>query len=723
MDLDSNILVVCPNPTFADRFRMATNSKFDVITIAKWISSIELTKEQQRVSKSELMLRVASAWRNYFPQSGIDLFLNSFELFTEIRSFTLDLEIALNLISDLDDELQKSFKIFWAVLQSEKLIDEHLSYEIKKSYLEDRSMLFVGFKHLSGVQIDLLKEASLDRDVYIYFPAAVKSESLNTDWINWLFADKLNDQKSGIEKTKLNVVEFPSRKLNLYLNETMKTNELKSLVSLESKGHFNSRQELFIKKIKFKQSIDLFKTEKSKLFKQIEDLKNTTVSELINWLVELKKKQVEVGNYLSVKVADLIIDSLELYKTYNDALDIFVLKIISNVVELNTPRNYFITMSNETDLEICTLEEAKFLNENHALAVILSLDTSPFKAKESKYSKELIAKLKDVGPLKRGGFDLSFYRAELIDILKNSNAILFIEIGMVESDLGVKELEKIFEFNYLDIKINSEKKAKDPLHSLITQKKESSSLSASRLQTYFDCPRKYYFSYLYKMDLRPDDKMGIGSDERGILEHEIIENYFKKHNELNLETIKKETKSILDNHILINKNVVDNKEYNEVFYELVEYSNNGLSFLFNLKKDSPFLNIYFEESLASNKFNIRGAIDCLVEYEDHFEIYDFKRSSFGTGTSQGFKNFEKLQLWIYGIISNDKKRVSKIAYVDISDNKVIATDPQSKFDEFEIKLSSLIEELKIDAQFRANPRKESVCTYCSVAKLCSRGNL
>ena len=52
-------------------------------------------------------------------------------------------------------------------------------------------------------------------------------------------------------------------------------------------------------------------------------------------------------------------------------------------------------------------------------------------------------------------------------------------------------------------------------------------LSASRLQTFYDCPRKYYFQYIDEMEINILPEKTVQPRFLGDLEHAIIGDYLK----------------------------------------------------------------------------------------------------------------------------------------------------------------------------------------------------
>ena len=214
-EISGNPLIICPSPLIADGLRRLMPEHCEIITISKWVTDFLKSKNLKRSNKAELMLRLSSVWRHYFPEEEAHLFFKAFELFTDLRSFSLNIELLSEFLKEIDEVTTKSVLIFWTFLQNETLIDEHLSYQILSEMEIKRPIWIIGFKHLSGTQIDMLKVIGEQTEVNVFFPKEVYPETLSTDWIRWLVPGK--KLEIAHETKSLRVIHFPENKLNIVL--------------------------------------------------------------------------------------------------------------------------------------------------------------------------------------------------------------------------------------------------------------------------------------------------------------------------------------------------------------------------------------------------------------------------------------------------------------------------------------------------------------------------
>jgi CRISPR/Cas system-associated exonuclease Cas4 (RecB family) len=171
-----------------------------------------------------------------------------------------------------------------------------------------------------------------------------------------------------------------------------------------------------------------------------------------------------------------------------------------------------------------------------------------------------------------------------------------------------------------------------------------------------------------------------------------------------------------------NKLLLSEKQFNEALYELIEYTANGLHYLYKLKAENNKIEISFEYPLPQNKYNIIGSIDCLIIDSGNVTIIDFKRSEAAIGSKQGLLEYEKLQLWLYGLAVSENFNVHKIGYLNISElDSSLEVDFAPGAEAFVKKFLDLQTAFKNETQFLPKPREENVCEFCSLKLICTKG--
>jgi ATP-dependent exoDNAse (exonuclease V) beta subunit len=204
--------------------------------------------------------------------------------------------------------------------------------------------------------------------------------------------------------------------------------------------------------------------------------------------------------------------------------------------------------------------------------------------------------------------------------------------------------------------------------------------SSSSINTYRQCPRKYYLQYIKELKSKPSIHL-----IRGKIVHSIIEDFFK----FNIENIPKENyqfyfKIIL--HDLISKhwnnakdefNQLDLNKYEIEFYlnetkDMLQFwlldliskiekkrneINTNCNISNNINEDGNFdlisifneLKPISEEHFLSEEMGIQGFIDAIYKIKDKVKIIDYK-----TSKKDAITEDYKLQLSLYSLLYHEK---------------------------------------------------------------------
>ena len=181
-----------------------------------------------------------------------------------------------------------------------------------------------------------------------------------------------------------------------------------------------------------------------------------------------------------------------------------------------------------------------------------------------------------------------------------------------------------------------------------------SEISASALESYFQCPLKYFFNYVIRL------KEPISSDiemlDIGNILHELAYIYYHRKDRLTLDistfchnTIKKlmEKDEKLTQHI-----------NNPILINLISEAERFITHLRNLDNASQFVPTYFEKSFGNgkslpsleltDKIGLKGKIDRIDIYNDHFRVIDYKSGNADASLAELYYG-KKLQLFLYAL--------------------------------------------------------------------------
>lgn len=737
-------LVICPSPQVADNLRSLA-PELDIITISKWTSDHLKKLGLSRSRKSELMIKLSAVWRHYFPTEPTAVFLEAFELFTELRSYTLDMGLLNEFLQELDENVKKSIHVFWLYLDQEKIIDEHLSYNKVTESKHHMSMWFVGFKHMSGVQIDMLKTLSETQDIEVVFPHPVYTDSLPNDWIRWLSADEIKKTKREGPISEVRVALIPKGKANIVLNKFFESHPSFDLVMAGTQVGLVSYQEAQKEQSFFKTTEDLFAVElellTNDLRKKLKELKTITVEEMTDYFEEVKVSTIARGEYRKLKMVELMGVAVADYSEFQKIIDGFAIDIFEVIVRLNSPRVSFLSLEEHNKRSFLDMNGLNFRDEEREIVLLATESMGGFRANERILSEAMTKALRVIGPIKRAGLDFLFHKYELLSILADSKNVLLIEEHVMETDLSWREVLKHFKVTDFDLGVRySIKKIQEYLN---PKKKagpfEQKYFSASRLQSYIDCPQKYYFNYIDKLDNRPEERSTLGPDELGNLEHKIIETYFtengfKKDDVINLDNHRKACVRVFNDYITASRLILNETEKARAYNEIMHYTWNGIVFLLDLMGSKAATGIRFEIPLGTNPWTLKGSIDCLIELGDKKVIViDFKRSSSAAGTKSETLEFKKIQLWVYLLtLKHQGYDIDSFGYLnlsDLSDDKLFfdTTDAESLMNSSMEFAKDVIEKtisgIQTNVTFKPHPREAKVCNYCPVNLFCLKGEV
>jgi len=773
-------IVVCPSPLLADDFRSQvsqnqTLADLNVVTISKFISE-ELAAVDSEVAvyrKADLILHLSTIWKATYPELGHETFFQAFNLFTELRSYTLDLELIKEVLQEFDPTVAEAVEKFWLYLNYTEIVDEQCSYQLlAESYRapstdpnEKINIVINGFNHLNAGQVDLIKALGIRHDVYIPFPRDVFSVTIASDWIRWLRAEEIKSAEEEQTLGSVKYIPFAKNRLSEKLSDFFQDGKLTENADIflgVKNPEMNQLNEISLGGYFFKAKNDLFNSLVSTVLEDLKSKVNASkdgvpTDELIKFVEEKIKeelcKSIKNKNYRYIKVCHLIINKLAEMRELSDknnVLNLLDIHICDYVIRLNLPRTFSAPLlEGGTKGIIRGLEGIEGFNPDVQTILCVTSQYNGIKGGDSKYNEEVMRFLATIGPVQRKDLEYKLIKKRLREVLSSSNTILFLEQGLIEHDLGWSEILEDLTLEAMTLEKTKEvKKSQDHLKDIMTkQASELKSYSASRLQTYVDCPRKYYFQYVDKLDVRPQADCTVRPDQLGTLEHDIIGEYInkyddwdeKQHFEFVQETF---SKFISEEQITLNE-----FSYDRFLIELRDYSRTGIEHLFKLKELDPKVEFIFEYNIANDYPFLSGRIDCLVKGEFGVGVVDFKRSAASVPTKTEIEKCEKIQMWFYLKYHDPSPRsYSFWGFMNLSDvttSRVFVADKEigsaltgvdflgkcrfvanenigaglQTYSELEVEI---LENIKNEKEYQPLPRKADVCTYCTVANICPR---
>lgn len=729
--------LITPSPKLADSFRdRFSANRVQTETISHFLKNLghQIGQEfdERFKSKSELFMLLAAASKSG-AQDKFHTFSRAFNLFTEIRSFSLEEEILFSITDFYDAEVRDQARLFHKLFVHLDFVDEHARYNELKNELGNihlnEKVMFLGFDYMGAIQIDFINELGKDTDIYI---PLYKNENLEDKnyWGNWIEGQTLD---IGVDKElpSISIKPIPGNTLSLVGEELLGT----SVVLGEKTLTPELLEELPVENMGSKASIDLFEGSIKQLKKSLDKIKYSVLTVkleeiLTSWMEESLKKE----DFIYLKTCSLFRDICSRWESLSDKCEDITFRdalILLETLKLDLPRLNYFSFSHQELSEVVSIQEIEFMTEKRASLIFL--EDYILSSKGSYYSESVEKYLISLGPLKKGEHEVNNLKNKLHGFLNTNQVTIFLQNGLEDKN---KDLLLLFEGLYFEkslVAMDFGRSNQVELYRGATSSLKE--LSATKLQTYLDCPRKYYLRYIEGLSSNIVLDCEVSPIERGLLLHKVIERHFKESLSLK-EIMEEELKARLQGKAL------SSLQLNMLRNEIQSYASNGVEFL--KKLEGQFL---FETTFTVNKNGIdfNGDIDCFSSMDGF--VIDFKRSNASFSSYTKIESFEKIQLWFYlsRLVEKNLVDLNKIAmgYIDLSEIKnsmffvndstletklEIAGAVKIKSNDLAIQLKSyeefeerIIDKIKSDREFKAYPQSNKMCSYCPFDSICNKG--
>lgn len=766
--------MICPNPNVADAFRnrvssLGLSNRYTTTTIAKYLSDLfkEYFPEKTVSRKADMVPVLATLWKMKFSNEDPALFHQAFELFTDLRSFTLDKSLMEDILQHYPQIIREAVITFWLVLENQEIIDEHQAYaELIQciSSLEDdeafpNGLIFMGFSHLSANQIELLKNIGKRTEVVVPISLNVMEQALPTDWIDWILtqADLAQESELQAMEKEFNVTFFSRGRGNSTL-ATLLEEQTCDIIIPKKNVKFQNVLEIPRRDFFYKSELNLFsgveKKIKNDLYKKLFGNKedNIPIASLKKEFDEIleNNKRIRIEDFIKIKYLSIFKKTIENYEElseHNEDLTPFDLSILFDVTKLNLPRNFNIPLKKEFSFNLISLNNLYQTNPNEKSYLYITSDHDLSLGGVPDYPKEVQELLNSLGPIRRQALDLSFYLTHIKDLLSLGEVRLLIEDGLKEHDQVWSTLfeEKSWKEVPVAGRVN-EKVEEGLVRGELIDAHQVKKLSASRMQTLIDCPAKYYYTYVDNLNLEPDKEETIDPRHLGEAQHAVVQEYLSQFDKIDHDELSSLVTKYLDKYLL-DKIKDTQRLYQECYAETFYFALQTIEEFLKLKKIDPDIIFEFEAAIDHPRAN--GRIDVLIKSKPlGTMVFDLKRSGGSIPDKYKFQGLKSVQLWFYLNFLNLDDNLSAFGYINLSDISgsllfYLDEDVSKKLQEAGFMKGQRPERLKEDVEnylnefqtkfdgayglvngsdlFKIEPLDPSVCKFCPGKLVCSKG--
>ncbi len=238
--------------------------------------------------------------------------------------------------------------------------------------------------------------------------------------------------------------------------------------------------------------------------------------------------------------------------------------------------------------------------------------------------------------------------------------------------------------------------------------------SASRLKTYLECKRKYYYRYIQKIQAKKEDELNEGAFLHLLLDHLFREKMYYTSTQEMQQGIDMLLDTLLpyENAKVAYQKLLWKSKLKDFVASQIAHFNASWKVIEHEKE--------FQSEIGGLRF--KGRIDRIDQNDTHTLVLDYKSGS--TKDAQKTKNLETLtdlQMSIYFHLLSPKYQNIKLAFIKLFEEGTI--EEIKLLEEKNKRLSDVIIELKQTKSFEAN--KTDVlqhCKFCEFTLLCERGN-
>ncbi len=237
--------------------------------------------------------------------------------------------------------------------------------------------------------------------------------------------------------------------------------------------------------------------------------------------------------------------------------------------------------------------------------------------------------------------------------------------------------------------------------------------SASRLKSFLDCRRRYYYRYIQKIEPKRDEELNEGA-----FLHHLLHKLFEDRDSFDtVEQMQKEIDILMDDLLPTDD---PKASYSKLLWKnkLKDFVDRQISHF-----DSGWRVVECEKEFAGEiaGLKFKGRIDRLDQNATHTLVLDYKTGS--TKEAQKSKKIETLndlQMSIYHQILQPKYQNINLAFVKLFEGGEI--EEITALEEKNERLSEVIVELKQTKSFAAEKTDDlQRCRWCEFALMCGRG--
>ena len=237
--------------------------------------------------------------------------------------------------------------------------------------------------------------------------------------------------------------------------------------------------------------------------------------------------------------------------------------------------------------------------------------------------------------------------------------------------------------------------------------------SASRLKTYLDCKRKYYYRYIQKIEAKQEDELN-----EGLFLHSLLDHLYKEKNAyVNKEEMQKKLDILLDELLPFDDAKI---AYRKLLWKekLKGFIDSQIE---HFKADWKVVEREKEFNSEIGGLRFKGRIDRIDQNDTDTLVIDYKSGSIAEANRRkNLENLSDFQMSIYYYMLSPKYKNISLAFMKILEKGEI--EEITVLEEKNELLAQHIIDLKQTKSFVAKKTDDlQKCKWCEFALMCGRG--
>lgn len=741
---DKVISVICPDPNTADILRNKLGHKFLVETISAGLKGLIADNDLPEIQisrKSELLFELWIAWKKFGLKESYQLFNNCFNLVTELRGFSTDSDQLIDLLKDANEELFTGVCFLLRYYQERNLGDENTVYHQLSTHslqFGKRSIfVFFGFKHLSGNQIDMILNFAEGLDVYVPIAEDLREHLTFSDWPKWLMENGESQELKRSSAGPSFKIVYANRFLSQqYLNKLTKEKQKAAIYYWDRNELSQNLLDIPSARVSAKTSIDLFRIELSSIEKELTNYINSNGSIFIEKIESSFKHEQnsKLKNYRKLKVYYDLFENVKSFNAFETGtIGAQDLKVLIEKTRLDLPRNSMVWQNQSDEIKVGTFSEA-FLSSQILNCFVIGEGLN-FDVNDS-LDETITSQLASLGPLRNFHLDSLYNKAAILSLSEDQEVVVLVNPNVFEKTKIFDSLKdhEIFSFNENEVLFErgfsfGEGRANT----------ENVAVSPSRLQTYIDCPYRYFLQYITGQKALSSITSDYMNNEIGTIAHGVL----AKAIPLLLDKKDLALADLINEELQkLGKNVAHPYREREVYETSLAAIMNTVD-EFQKIPAGVIVSVLPEEKFSNAQFE--GRLDLLLKSSsEEVFIFDYKKSGSSVPAEAEVVKGDVIQLTLYssffdlnkvgvlGYLCMESPRDSLIFYRQNSAHARWLKDQgfydQAKWVEIQTEgleeihnnIRVIKEELDHQIRFEALPRANKNCNFCNFKSFCVR---